>query len=150
MPNNAYEFWYMPITGRFISRTANGAWKPAGTISKALGYVTIGSKYAHRLAFQFMTGRPPVGQVDHINGDRADNRWCNLRDVSQHINLLNSHKAKANNKLGVRGVRMMKGKFQTRINRDGVCHHLGTFDTLDEAKAVYERAKKSLHPEAFC
>lgn len=78
---------YNPETGVFT-------WKPRPKSKRSTpvaggettnGYITIGFKYkhylAHRLAFYFMTGAFPSGMVDHINRDRTDNRWCNLRVV---------------------------------------------------------------------
>ena len=56
---------------------------PAGCLSKRLGYILIGIDkrlyYAHRLAFLWMTKQWPEKEVDHINLDKADNRWANLR-----------------------------------------------------------------------
>lgn len=77
---------YNPESGIFTwnvdlgSRARKG--DEAGTINKA-GYVVIqinGCKiYAHRLAFLYMEGKLPDCQVDHINRNKLDNRWCNLR-----------------------------------------------------------------------
>jgi hypothetical protein len=54
-------------------------------------YVNIRKKLllAHRLAWLWMTGQWPVDQIDHINGDRVDNRWCNLRLATQKQNSAN-------------------------------------------------------------
>jgi HNH endonuclease len=44
---------------------------------------------AGRLAWLYMTGEWPKNQIDHINRDKADNRFCNLRDVTQTENMRN-------------------------------------------------------------
>lgn len=68
----------------------------AGGIN-TLGYRVICLDYvdyaAHRLAFLYMTGRWPNAVVDHKNGKRSDNRWSNLRDVTQTVNMRNCSKA---------------------------------------------------------
>lgn len=80
--------------------------------------------------------------VDHINGDRLDNRRENLRVVSQHANAMN-HSVSKNNKLGELGVSLTpQGKFRARImvNRKEI--RLGNFDTVEEAKTARKEAEK--------
>lgn len=71
------------------------------------GYLSIGidgKRYqTHRLAFLYMEGYIPENFVDHINRDRSDNRWCNLREVSNTCNVQNSNNRKDNTS-GVKGV----------------------------------------------
>ena len=71
------------------------------------GYVVIRIDYvlyrAVRLAFLYMTGAWPIGEVDHRNTIRNDDRWNNLRDATQGLNNANRYKYK-NNKVGIKGV----------------------------------------------
>ena len=73
------------------------------------GYLRItlkGTTYkTHRLAFLYMTGEMPIGMVDHINGDKADNRWENLIDCNHYVNQAN----RKNNRENV-GVTFSAGK----------------------------------------
>ena len=72
------------------------AGKRAGSQKHERGYWYIGidrKLYAvHRIAWKMAMGEEPLGEIDHINGDPADNRICNLRVVSRREN--NSAKAK--------------------------------------------------------
>jgi len=60
--------------------------------------VTIGANgsrhLAHRLAWLYMAGAWPSGVIDHMNGDPSDNRWSNLRDVTQAENNANRRKVR--------------------------------------------------------
>lgn len=92
---------YDPNTGLIswaVSRPGRGrifAGKAAGYVSKRDGYVCLMVDHkmyrAHRIAFLLQTGSHPVLDIDHINGDRSDNRWENLRQVSKSKNQQNRH-----------------------------------------------------------
>lgn len=104
--------------------------------------------YAHRLAWVLAHGDWP-DEIDHINGDKADNRLCNLRSATRSQNLQNLHRARRDNKTGFLGVgRVAKtGKFTATIYPPGEKRcHLGCFDTAEEAHLVYLAAKRRLHP----
>lgn len=138
--------------GVFVRRQSHGRFA-AGTVvtgTSRFGYlrtVIDGRSYAiHRLAFLWMTGSWPKNDVDHINGDRADNRWSNLRDVTRAINLQNLKKAKSNNKsAGLLGVARFGKRFRAEICVNGVNHKVGVFDTPEQAHAAYVNAKRELH-----
>lgn len=114
------------------------------------GYIQVqldGKKYAaHRLAFLYMEGAFPPAAVDHINGVPGDNRWCNLRPATLSQNQANA-KMRKNNTTGVKGVCIAGRKFCAQIQAEGKRVYLGTFDTIAEASAAYERAANDLHGE---
>jgi hypothetical protein len=102
----------------------------------------------HRLAWLYVTGAWPKKHLDHINGDRADNRFCNLREADDAANNQNRKRANKCSLTGVLGVTYCK---QTKRYRAVIMHnrksiHLGRFDTPEEAHAAYVGAKRVLHP----
>lgn len=98
---------------------------------------------AHRVAFAIFHGRWPVG-VDHIDGDRRNNRICNLREVTQAENMRNV-KLRSDNKTGVAGVWPLKrGGWRARIKRDGIITDLGVFPTIEDAAEARRIAKQRL------
>lgn len=145
---------YDPETGvfqRLIYKHGHTGWvekKTTGTID-ACGYVRFSilgkSYYAHRLAFLAQTGVYPAVGVDHIDGNRSNNKWANLRLATQAQNMQNRSKNR-NNTTGHPGVVIHKGKISAIIRRNGVQHWLGTFKTVEEAGAAYMLAKSQLHP----
>jgi hypothetical protein len=88
----------------------------------------------------------PTTEIDHLNGDRADNKWANLRAASRSTNNQNRRAAHKNNKLGILGVRQVEnGRFLARIRVDGQLRRLGTFTSSEQAHAAYLDAKRTLH-----
>lgn len=136
-----------PETDRW-SRTWNTryAGKEAGASSH--GYVSInidGRLYlAHRLAWLFVCEEWPAVQIDHINGDRCDNRIANLRAATVRQNSWNA-KRPAHNTSGFKGVRFHKRdkRYEAFIRVNGVAKALGYFATVEEAAQAYEAAARS-------
>lgn len=136
---------YDPETGDIVwlvKRTKN-ATANVGDLAGGIdenGYRRImfdGKKYrAHRLAFLFM-GYDMPEQVDHINGNRADNRWANLRAADPNINAKNARR-RTNTKAALTGVSFSKqqSKWKVRINVGGVTEYLGLFDNVFDAAAA--------------
>jgi hypothetical protein len=87
----------------------------------------------HRLAWFLTHGRWPAAMIDHIDGDRWNNRLSNLREATSAQNQANRG-ARKDNKSGRRGVRFQKhsGKWAAQIQ-------IGSFDTMEEASAAYLR-----------
>jgi hypothetical protein len=85
-----------------------------------------------------MTGEWPPGEIDHINGNRADNRWCNLRLATRGQNQHNRPSARPN-KTGFRGVGTNGNGFCAHISINGKLIHFPTRATAEEAyaKAVF-------------
>jgi hypothetical protein len=89
----------------------------------------------HRYVWEKANGPIPAGmQIDHINGDRRDNRLSNLRVVTHQENSKNVKRRK-DNKSGVTGVGWHKkvGKWQVQIQADGKYMRIGYFDDWFEA-----------------
>jgi len=113
------------------------------------GYVRIrasGTRFlAHRLAWFYVHGTWPVGEIDHINGDRSDNRIANLRDVSRLTNRQNMRRAQADNRSGLLGVSLANNRCKASIRSGGKNHHLGYFSSPEAAHAAYVAAKRQRH-----
>ena len=110
----------------------------AGNISKN-GYVrvVVGKKsyLAHRLVYFMETGVMPT-EIDHINRNKTDNRFCNLREVSRNENALNKGMYKCNTS-GYRNVNKHTcGKFEASFRRNGKRIYVGLFDTPEIANAA--------------
>lgn len=118
--------------------------KEAGT-TNGQGYrqISIKSKIypTHRLAWLMAYGAWPSGDIDHINGDRQDNRLCNLRDVSHSRNLFNRRAHASHNKARLLGVSPHKNKWRAHLGK----RYLGLFGTPEAAHAAYLTAKMEAH-----
>jgi hypothetical protein len=148
------RFDYDPSTGRLVWRSAKSTvrGKEAGTIAPS-GYrlVSLGNRawVAHRLIWVIVHGIGPDGEIDHVNGNRSDNRIENLRCVSRTDNGRNCAVSKRNTS-GVLGVswyaRSRKWLAQIKVDRRQI--FLGYFDSLSCAKAARSAAdiKYGFHP----
>lgn len=154
---------YDPATGDFTWRVTRKwarhvAGDKAGYVNRVTGYryITIERKnyYEHRLAWYFMTGKWPH-QIDHINRDKLDNRFSNLREVDRYRNMRNQSLRK-DTKSGYKGVvwhkRNQHWQAQLSYRVDGKLQtkYLGSFqDPLDAAKA-YDKAAVEVFGEHAC
>lgn len=144
---------YDPDTGDFVwrfSRRGISGGKIAGSIM-TIGYRAIGidceKHYAHRLAWLYMTGRFPAKEIDHKNGDKADNRWVNLREATSAQNKWNIKKKKHNTS-GYKGVhRHAPGKWRTQLIVKGKLIDLGLFSSPELAYEAYCRVAREVHGE---
>ena len=148
-------FNYDPDTGNLVWRKTLSPNAPAGSVAgnayRKGGRIVIGllgrQYQAAHLVWVMFIGAAPAGVIDHRDGDPANNRIENLRDVSCQWNAQNQKSAHQNNSSKLLGVsyRKKRGKFEARINFDGKKHYLGMFATADEARAAYVAAKQKLH-----
>jgi hypothetical protein len=146
---------YDPDSGVFTRErnSHQGRWKAgaeAGCPNRD-GYIVLRVnghlQYAHRLAWLYMHGSWPQLHIDHINGDKSDNRIANLRDVPRCVNLQNMRRATMASQSGLLGahVRADRGSYSARIYVNGRTRFLGDFKTPEEAHAAYLAAKRERH-----
>jgi hypothetical protein len=143
---------YDPENGVFTWKVGRGNMKPgslAGVLSSH-GYrvISIENKpqYAHRIAWLYMNGEWPTHQIDHIDGNRSNNAFANLRDVPRAVNLQNMRRAMPFGSTGLLGAHKARnGRFTSCISADGTTKNLGAFKTPEEAHAAYLSAKRELH-----
>ena len=112
-------------------------------------YVTFNKKnyLLHRWIFMYHHGYLTNGKdVDHIDGNPGNNRIENLREITHAQNLLNS-KIYHSNTSGIKGVYWNKQrcKWQVQLSIKGKVKYLGQYTTLEEAKAVIEKARNEHH-----
>jgi hypothetical protein len=146
---------YDPNTGIFkwkkIGHTSN---KKIGDIAGGLclGYVVIKLKdkqyKAHRLAWLYIYGKWPKDQIDHINGNKSDNKINNLREVNQSQNNFN-RKLQKNNTTGVKGVTFNKAvkKWQVsfKINKNPM--YFGVFENFEFACLIADEVREKYHKQ---
>lgn len=148
-------FNYDPLTGKFSRKEEyrGNAKHKIGSLCK--GYVIIkidGHGYAaHRLAWLYVHGHSPVGVIDHINGDKADNRIANLRDTTHQVNAQNISVTNPKSRSGLRGAYWASsiGRWMSLITVDWKRIYLGNFQTAEDAHQAYLQAKAIHHPLAF-
>ena len=150
---------YNPESGAFTRRKRTAQCHQVGdradfivSSGQLKGYrrvALLGKRYlAHRLAWFYVNGLWPAEQIDHRNGDKADNHIANLRSVTNQVNAENLRVVRRSKRsselLGV-FFHAQSGRWRARltVNRKGV--HIGMFDTPEEAHQAYIEAKRIHH-----
>jgi hypothetical protein len=151
---------YDPETGIWTWLVARGQCIHPGDVAGGVGKtecywrITVdGRKYlAHRLAWLWMTGSFSPAEIDHINADKTDNRFANLRPATHGQNRQNI-KAFKNNWSGCKGVYLLCSKpghpaaWRVQIRANGKTHQRTCRGTLGEAEEIRARLSKELHGE---
>lgn len=141
-------FTYDSRTGIVYRRITRHAGKPCGTlINTGHLQVRLDKKGVciHRIAWALYYGEYPSVEIDHINGDGADNRIVNLRLATSAQNNQN-RRLSARNKAGVKGVfRVKRGKpWRVCIGHAGG-YYITQFDDFDEAVAHAAVKRREFH-----
>ena len=141
------------VDGKLIAKT-NSKQRKVGTVLGTLtpkGYLLASVQgrlqRVHRLVFLYHHGYMPI-QVDHIDGNRINNKIENLREATSSQNNQNR---KATSSSGIKGVvwhkQSKKWVASICVNRKSV--HLGSFLSIEEAALVANKARQSAHGEFY-
>lgn len=143
--------YYCQQTGKFTHLQSKGRKKagmPAGSLRRD-GYVYVmfdGFRgMAHQFAFLYVTGEWPTQEIDHMDGNKANNAFANLRQVSRRTNTENKRTARRTNTTGLLGVSRKGNRFIASIMHGGKRFYLGVFETAEEAHQIYLLEKRKLH-----
>jgi hypothetical protein len=143
-PETGELTWLLRPRGMFSTTRSHTIWNVRFANKRACSYLSHDGYLrgtmqrrqflAHRVAWALHHGGWPADQIDHINGDRSDNRIVNLRAVTRIENGKN-RKTYTTNTSGHAGIRWDKkiNKWVVRIQSDGIYRHIGVFSNLDEA-----------------
>ena len=146
-------FHYDSETGVFTNKIKRNPKAPEGALAgyiNNLGYsvIQVDKKkiHAHRLAWFYVTGEWPPHQIDHINRNRSDNKFSNLRLATSEQNNHNTTD-RTNNTSGHRGVvwHKKRQKWQAQISINNKHKYLGLFDRIEDAIAARQAAVNEFH-----
>lgn len=140
---------YFPDTGKFVATANRGKTKEGDELGylESNGYLKMIIErrkwWAHRLAWYYMTGATPEA-VDHINGVRSDNRWCNLRAATVALNGQNIQTGKGESKVIGVAWDTKKGNWRAWIGLNGKFIHLGNHSYPKDAIAARIAAEQKM------
>jgi hypothetical protein len=127
-----WKSWNTKFSGKAVGGKKNRGYIRCVIFGKAYG--------AHQIVWLYVHGHWPQN-IDHVDGDRSNNRIENLRSVSKAENARNRG-IPANNTSGHIGVYQLNGRWRAQINCENQRKYLGSFDTLEEAVAARKSAQK--------
>ena len=110
-----------------------------GVISNKRWYERTKHKRGHYKLHRIVTNAPDGKVVDHINGDRLDNRSENLRVVTQSDNLVNTISRP------MRNIEFSMGSYCVRLRYKNKRHYFGRYKSLEEAIKVRDEAAEKIH-----
>lgn len=138
-PDTGIFTWIKPRSGSRLNQVAGNL---------HLGYIRITFKYehyrAHRLAYYMYYGIDPLEKlIDHIDGDKSNNKIKNLRLATKSQNNMNRISLGINNTSGISGVSWHKNNknWRARIQLNGVAKHLGCFTNKEDAIKARKEAE---------
>jgi hypothetical protein len=144
---------YDPTTGVFTNKVDRGAFfageRAGSRRPDKMGYLKISLRcdriYLHRLAWFYVHGVWPNGDIDHIDGVKSNNAISNLRVATRSENTCNKGPTRRNT-TGYKGVSYDKRrkKYVAHIKKDYRSIGLGRYDTAQEAYAAYCSAARAL------
>lgn len=136
---STYKMFNTRFGGKVVTRKDNKGYLRAHYLNKDLK--------VHKICWYLFYGEWPSLQIDHINGNKSDNRINNLRLATNQENCSNRFGNK-NNKLNVLGVHQLKsGNYRVNIYHKGIKYDLGVFNLLEDAKKAYSEKSKELRGE---
>lgn len=150
-PESGELRWIERPIGHFRDQRTRASWharfcgRPAGHLRRD-GYLMVtvrigGERFqvlAHRIAWALFHGRWPADEIDHVNGDPADNRIANLREATRSGNMQNT------NRMGVSWNKRDR-RWLAKIGLRNKIIRLGYFRRHEDAEAAYLEAKKLHH-----
>lgn len=139
-PDTGVFTWVAPTNRRIRVGARTGQIRPDGYVQLQVD----GVRYlAHRVAWCYVYGDWPPGELDHINRARNDNRIANLHVVTRSENMRNQSAARGSNPyLGV-SLHKASGRWAAQLSIAGHNTHLGLFDTAEQAQAAYAAEKQA-------
>ena len=151
------QLYYNSETGIFTRLISNHhsvkIGDKAGCLDNGYLRIVVNNKqyYAHRLAWLYIYGefnQYPQFVIDHIDGNKLNNKISNLRKITNQQNVLNQ-KLRKNNTSGVKGISWHSRDkcWIARLMINGVAKHLGQFKDLELAELVVIEARKKYHGE---
>jgi hypothetical protein len=154
-PETGLMQWLPRSDEMFASKRAAATWNTRYAGHAALTALGLGGyregrifyrlHRAHRVAYTLMHGHWPEHEIDHINGNRVDNRFVNLRAVTHAENCRNA-RLRSHNASGVHGVSWFArdNTWQVHITRERQRFYLGRFENKADAIAARRAAEAEL------
>ena len=142
-------FSYDPETGLIVRRSTNSRAFNTKTKDGYLWGIWMHERYfAHRIAWAIHYGSAPSISIDHINGEKADNRIENLRlaTTSQNNSNAGSRVGSSSPYLGVCWDAAHQ-KWRAQITKNGIRHYIGIFQNEEDAASAYDTVARELHGE---
>jgi hypothetical protein len=128
---------YNPATGTFTFIKGKRKGRIAGTQHDDRGFLKVSidnrRHLLHRLAWLWMTGAMPRWNIEHINGDRSDNRWCNLREGDRSQK--REHRPSWREPTGIPGLWQVDDRIEAMVEIQGAVINLGSFRSVEEARS---------------